>query len=173
MCYSKVLANLLTLYSLTKLTLMYYMTKLILLLLQATNTIDSLMIKIRAHNTQIQSMTPLTDHAAHIFSLLQYVGPRFQFHLSEFLALFKEDVSLHAAKLRECLVSHHESDPTAASSQKGVAGEGVAGQEDGVTVVHKDDVAKSISTQKAIDDQLDEVLKTLNHTILEKASRYV
>ena len=128
------------------------------------------MIKIRAHNTQIKSMTPLTDHAAHIFTLLQYVGPRFQFHLSEFLALFKEDISLHAAKLRECLASHHEGD---VATLEGVAGEGVAGQEDGVTVVEKDDVAKSISTQRAIDDQLEEVLKTLNHTILEKASRYV
>ena len=143
----------------------------VLFLLQATSTIDSLMIKIRAHNTQIKSMTPLTDHAAHIFTLLQFVGPRFQFHLSEFLALFKEDVRLHAAKLRECLVSYHEGD--AAPTQKGVAGEGMAGQEDDVTVVQKDDVAKSISTQRAINNQLEEMLKTLNHTILEKASRCV
>ena len=131
-------------------------------------------------------MTPLTDHAAHIFSLLQFVGPRFQFHLSEFLALFKEDVALYSAKLRECLADHHENDDTAAQDAvagednagegvagEGKAGEGVAGQEDSVTVVQKDNVINSISTQKAIDDKLEEVLKTLNHTILEKASQYV
>jgi len=38
------------------------------------------------------------------------VGPRFQFHLSEFLALFKEDVALYSAKLSECLSDHHEND---------------------------------------------------------------
>ena len=134
------------------------------------------MVKIRAHNDQIRSLTPLTDHAAHIFTLLQYVGPRFQFHLSEFLALFKVDVALYSAKLRECLADHHENDDTA--TQDDVAGEGMveggmAGQEDNVTVVQKDNVVKSISTQKAIDDQLEKVLKTLNHTILEKASRYL
>ena len=129
------------------------------------------MVKIRAHNDQIRSLTPLTDHAAHIFTSLQYVGPRFQFHLSEFLALFKEDVALYAAKLKECLADHHENDdPTA---QGGVAGEGGSVQEDSVVIVQKDTVAKSISTQKAIDHQLEEVLKTLNHTILEKASRYL
>ena len=37
---------------------------------------------------------------------------------------------------------------------EGKAGEGVAGQEDSVTVVQKDNVIKSISTQKAIDDKL-------------------
>ena len=124
------------------------------------------MIKIRAHNDQIRSLTPLTDHAAHIFTSLQYVGPRFQFHLSEFLALFKEDVALYAAKLKDCLADHHENDD--ASTQGGVAG-----QEESVTIVQKDNVAKSVSTQRAIDHQLEEVLKTLNHTILEKASRYV
>ena len=129
------------------------------------------MVKIRAHSDQIQSLTPLTNHAAHIFSSLQYVGPRFQFHLSEFLALFKEDVALYAAKLKECLADHHENDD--ATAQGGVAGEGGAVQEDSVVIVQKDTVAKSISTQKAIDHQLEEVLKTLNHTILEKASRYV
>ena len=133
------------------------------------------MVKIRAHNDQIRSLTPLTDHAAHIFSLLQFVGPRFQFHLSEFLALFKEDVALYSAKLRECLADHHENDDTTtqdAVAGEGKAEEGVARQEDNVTLVQKDNVVKSISTQKAIDDKLEEVLKTLNHTILEKASRY-
>ena len=151
------------------------------LLPQASSTIDSLMVKIRALNDQIRSLTPLTDHAAHIFSLLQFVGPRFQFHLSEFLALFKEDIALYSAKLRECLADHHENDDTATQdgvARKCVAGddkaeEGVAEQEDNVTEVQKDNVIKSISTQKAIDDKLEEVLKTLNHTILEKASRYV
>ena len=144
------------------------------------------MVKIRAYNDQIRSLTPLMDHAAHIFSLLQFVGPRFQFHLSEFLALFKEDVALYSTKLRECLADHHENDDTATQDAmgeegkagegvagKGKAAEGVAGQEDNVTVVQKDNVVKSISTQKAIDDKLEEVLKTLNRTILEKASRYV
>ena len=108
------------------------------------------MVKIRDYNDQIRSMTPLTDHAAHIFSSLQYVGPRFQFHLSEFLALFKVDVGVYAAKLRECLTSHHEND--AVSTQEGVATEGVAtegvatenvaGQKDSVAVVQKDDITK-------------------------------
>ena len=137
------------------------------LLPQASSTIDSLMVKIRAHNDQIRSLTPLTDHATHIFSLLQFVGPRFQFHLSEFLALFKEDIALYSAKLRECLADHHENDDTATQDAvagedkagegvagEGKAGEGVAGQEDSVTVVQKDNVIKSISTQKAIDDKL-------------------
>ena len=126
------------------------------------------MVKISAHNDQIQSLTPLTNHAAHIFTSLQYVGPRFQFHLSEFLALFKKDVALFAAKLKECLADHHENDNDDAAAQGGGAGE-----EDSVTIVQKDTVAKRISTQRVIDHQLEEVLKTLNHTILEKASRYI
>jgi len=128
------------------------------------------MINIRAHNDQIRSMTPLTDHAAHIFSLLQFVGPKFQFHLSEFLSVFKEDVTIYATKLRQCLANHHEdkdikgssSTVDGSSTQQGatVSGQGVAAKQE------------VVSSQEAIDHQLQEVLETLSHTILEKASRY-
>ena len=137
------------------------------------------MVTIRAHNDQIRSMTPLTDHAAHIFSLLQFVGPKFQFHLSEFLSVFKEDVTIYATKLRECLANHHDEKDvigSASTIQKvdgGSTQEMAATPEEGVAT--KQEVAKQevvSSSQEAIDHQIQEVLETLSHTILEKASRY-
>ena len=138
--------------------------------LQAISTIESLMVKIRAHNNQIRSMTPLTDHAAHIFTLLQFVGPKFQFHLSEFLSVFKEDVTIYAAKLRQCLANHHEEKDVAETVDGDSTQEASdAGTKEGVAP--KQEVTHS-SSQEAIDRQLQEVLETLSHTILEKASRY-
>jgi len=126
------------------------------------------MVKIRAHNDQIRSMTPLTDHAAHIFSLLQFVGPKFQFHLSEFLSVFKEDVTIYATKLRQCLANHHvDKDVTGSASTIGGSS---AQQEAGEEVAAKQEVVSN--SQETIDHQLQEVLETLSHTILEKASRY-
>ena len=127
------------------------------------------MVNIRAHNDQIRSMTPLTDHAAHIFSLLQFVGPKFQFHLSEFLSVFKEDVTIYATKLRQCLANHHEDKDIAGSSTVDGSSTQQGAAVSGEVMAAKQEV---VSSQEAIDHQLQEVLEALSHTILEKASRY-